>query len=230
MRDAVKDFIENIFINMVIPEPIYEFGACQYSEEYEGIKIFFPSKEYFGCDITPGRGVDKVLDLHNIEMPDNSIGSIIAVDTMEHVKYPHKAIDEIYRVLKDDGLVLITSVMDYEIHGAPNDYWRFTPDGFNVLLEKFPIKFVFYSGYDNFPSSVIIIASKSRNINMANLEMKINDWKEKWKEEKYDQYILQSRIHFLEEQVESYKRKTKENIFGKVKNEYNRFLNRNNKC
>ena len=42
-----------------------------------------------------------------------------------------------HRVLADGGVCVITSVMLLGIHAHPNDYWRFTPEGFRVLLDGF---------------------------------------------------------------------------------------------
>ena len=74
-------------------EPIYEFGALQLPglEEFADLRPFFRGKSYVGCDMREGRGVDKVLNLHNIDLPDESVGTVITLDTLEHVEFPHKA-------------------------------------------------------------------------------------------------------------------------------------------
>ena len=36
-----------------------------------------------------------------------------------HVEYPRRAMAEIHRILKDDGIVIISSVMNFPIHAYP---------------------------------------------------------------------------------------------------------------
>jgi 2-polyprenyl-3-methyl-5-hydroxy-6-metoxy-1,4-benzoquinol methylase len=44
-----------------------------------------------------GLGVDRILDLHDIDLPSESAGTIICLDTLEHVEYPHRALEDICR-------------------------------------------------------------------------------------------------------------------------------------
>ena len=37
-----------------------------------------------------GPGVVRILDLHGLDVPDNSVGTVIMMDTLEHVEYPRK--------------------------------------------------------------------------------------------------------------------------------------------
>ncbi|MHC4356956.1 MAG: class I SAM-dependent methyltransferase, partial [Planctomycetota bacterium] len=146
MDTTHKDLVRIVAETLVVPEPIYEFGSFQVpgQEEFADLRSFFSGKDYTGADMRPGLGVDTLLNLHDIDLPDNSVGTVICIATLEHVEYPRKATEEIYRILKPGGLVVITSVMDCHIHGYPSDYWRFTPSGFSSLLEAFDTRF---SGY-----------------------------------------------------------------------------------
>lgn len=223
MRAPVKDFIKLISKHLNLLEPIYEFGSRQYDEKNDAdIRGFFKGKIFIGCDINAGQGVDKVLDLHSIDLPDNSVNTILIIDVMEHVRYPFKAFDEIYRILKYDGVVIFSSVMDYQIHGAPCDYWRFTPHGFEVLLEKFKTKEIFYTGHDNYPHSLIGIGIKNAYTDLSSLKAASIEWRKKWDNDKYDYAVLQAKIHRLEEQLEVYKNKLDESFFTKVKKQFNR--------
>ena len=56
---------------------------------------------------------------------------------LEHIKEPDKAINEIHRVLKKGGSCLLTTHMAAPIHGAPYDYYRFTPSILKELFKKF---------------------------------------------------------------------------------------------
>ncbi|MBF0526764.1 MAG: class I SAM-dependent methyltransferase, partial [Deltaproteobacteria bacterium] len=136
MRELIRDFVKICVQNLSLVDPIYEFGSLQVpgQEGFADLRPLFPGRKYLGADMRPGEGVDVILDLHDISLPPDTAGTVISVDTLEHVEYPRKAMQEIRRILKPDGVVMISSVMAFPIHDYPNDYWRFTPSGFSSLL------------------------------------------------------------------------------------------------
>jgi len=88
-----------------------------------------------GCDIiAPGY---PEVDIHDMPYADNEFDYVLSDQILEHVEKPWIAIDEVHRVLKTDGLAIFTSCLIHGIHGVPNDYWRFTPNGLRVLFERF---------------------------------------------------------------------------------------------
>lgn len=184
MRESIKEFVKIVSRCFPINEPIYEFGSYQVpgQEGFADIRPLFPQKEFFGCDMRMGPGVDLVLDLHDINIPSGSVGTVIILETLEHVEYPRKALQEAYRILKPDGRLLITSEMKFPIHDAPNDYWRFTPQGFESLLKPFQDKFVGFAGDKEFPHTIIGIGSKTsfQNNDIKEFEREYFIWQKKW--------------------------------------------------
>ncbi len=184
MRILIKEFVNIIAKNLSTPEPIFEFGALQIStqEEFANIRSLFPDKEYIGCDMREGPGVDKVLNLHNIELPSESVGTVIILDTLEHVEFPRKAIEEAHRILKADGILVITSVMYFPIHNYPADYWRYTPEAFKSLLKPFKSSFVDFAGESEFPHTIIGIGFKGdiSEDSLSRLKKEIETWKWHW--------------------------------------------------
>jgi SAM-dependent methyltransferase len=90
-----------------------------------------------------------------------SIGLVLNLESLEHVPYPQKAIDEILRVLRPNGLVILTTVMHFKIHRAPKDYWRFTPDGIELLLSRFKILDCTLEGDFKRPKGIWVTAQKT---------------------------------------------------------------------
>lgn len=162
MRPSIKQFVKICAETLPIQAPIYEFGSMQVTgqEIFADLPPFFPYMKYIGSDISPGPGVDIILNLHEIDLPSESVGTVILCDTIEHVEYPRKALSEIYRILKPDGILIITSVMLYNIHAAPNDYWRFTPEGFKSLLSEFESSYVDWNGKEENPHTIIGVGIK----------------------------------------------------------------------
>jgi len=178
MRPWIKEFVAIVAKTLTINEPICEFGSLQVSEQKgEGdLRHLFPGLEYIGADMREGPGVDKVLNLHKIDLPDESVGTVLCLDTLEHVEHPHRALEEIHRILKPGGIAVISSVMDFPIHDHPYDYWRFTPEGFRSLLAPFNDSFVGSVGRERFPHTIVGLGFKGGGPN-SRFEREFELWK-----------------------------------------------------
>ena len=179
MRQSIKDLAAAVAQTLPLSAPIYEFGAMQVEgqEGFADLRPFFPGKTYVGCDMRAGLGVDRVLDLHRIDVPSGSVGSVISLDTLEHVEYPHTALTEIHRILAPNGIALITSVMDFPIHDYPHDYWRFTPEAFRSLLKPFQSCFVGHAGRDLFPHTVVGLGFKGEAPDLRAFQQRFEAWR-----------------------------------------------------
>jgi len=186
MRSSIKHFVKICAQTLPLSEPIYEFGSYQVlgQEGFADLRPFFMGKEYVGTDIREGLGVEIILNLHNINLPSESVGTVLILDTLEHVEFPRTAIEEVHRILTTDGILIISSVMNFPIHDYPNDYWRFTPDGFKSLLKQFNFSLVDSTGDSEFPHTVLGIASKGAIPNdILNIFMEeMVNWKHYWRE------------------------------------------------
>jgi SAM-dependent methyltransferase len=157
MRDNVKNIAKLIGGTTGLLDPVVEIGSYQVpgQEEYADIRPFFQGAEFIGCDMREGPGVDRVENVEKMTFEDGSVGTILMLDTLEHVANCHDAMREAHRVLKPGGLVAIVSVMDFAVHLHPSDYWRFTPQGFELLLAAFEPRWVFLEGNPFCPHTVI---------------------------------------------------------------------------
>ena len=111
MRENIKQYVKIVTENLQLSEPIYEFGSLQVpgQEGFADLRPFFPKCKYVGADMCEGLGVDTILNLHSIDLPSGSVGSVLCLDTLEHVEYPHTALKEIHRILDPkNGVVVIT--------------------------------------------------------------------------------------------------------------------------
>lgn len=177
MRYHIRSFVEKLPKNFNMIEPIVEIGSfiVKGQEDRANLRSIFSGKQYIGCDLRSGPGVDQIENVEHLSFENDSIGTILILDTLEHVQNCFNALNEIYRVLDEDGMIIMSSVMDYVIHDYPSDYWRFTPAAFKLLLDKFPINIIGYQGRVNFPHTIIGIGIKSNNfekykINFENLK------------------------------------------------------------
>jgi SAM-dependent methyltransferase len=154
--------------------PVLEIGSYYQSgyDKWCDRRPLFPDVKYIGCDIRSGPGVDRIEDAQDLTFSDSSFGAVILLETLEHLPRPERAIAEACRVLRDDGLLLLSMPFNYRLHGFPSDYWRFTPSGLYQMLDEFQWKSVFSAGPRLKPATVFAIASKKPSGALAMAQQK----------------------------------------------------------
>jgi ubiquinone/menaquinone biosynthesis C-methylase UbiE/uncharacterized protein YbaR (Trm112 family) len=90
-------------------------------------------------DIYVSPNVQFVADGHNIPLADNSFDAVIIQAVLEHVLEPVTVVSEIYRVLKQDGLVYAETPFLQHVHEGAYDFTRFTESGHRYLFKNFEL-------------------------------------------------------------------------------------------
>lgn len=109
-------------------------------ERWEGLDRFLgavPSAEIVNSDVYPGAFVHVLTDAHQLAFADESFDMIIAQAVLEHLIDPPAAVQEFWRVLKKDGLVLADTPFLQAVHMAAYDFTRYTPLGQRALFKRF---------------------------------------------------------------------------------------------
>lgn len=84
--------------------------------------------------------IDIVGDIHELSkyLTGKKFDIVFCLETMEHVKNPFIAMDEIKSVLKPGGLLIASTPFRHKLHGEEyGDYWRITRQGWKELLSGF---------------------------------------------------------------------------------------------
>jgi SAM-dependent methyltransferase len=192
VRPSINSLVGIFARAIAVEEPIYEFGSLQVEgqEEIADLRIHFPGRRYVGTDMRNGPGVDRVLDVQELDLESGTVGTAILIDTLEHVEDPRLALAEVHRVLTAGGVVLMTSVMRFRIHEHPHDYWRFTPEAFRSLLRGFEFSWVDFAGEEDFPHTVVGIGAKgSRPEGLERFAAKYAAWKEWARAETWEEWL-----------------------------------------
>jgi SAM-dependent methyltransferase len=143
-----------------LPEPILEVGAYQVAgqEPVANLRRLFPGRHYVGVDMRAGPGVDCVADVEDLPQQDGSVGTVVSFNTFEHVRRFWRGFDEVRRVLRPDGVLIVSCPFHFHIHNYPHDYWRFTPAAFEFLLEDYPSKIIGWHGPRRRPAGIWAVA------------------------------------------------------------------------
>lgn len=93
-------------------------------------------------------GVDWSVSFHNIKadivanlnepLPIESAiaDTVLSFSVMEHLSEPQKMLSEAYRILKPGGSMILQVPWQWSIHEAPYDFFRYTPYGLRLMLER----------------------------------------------------------------------------------------------
>ena len=92
---------------------------------------------HFVVDIEPGASVDLVADARLVPVADSSVDVVLCTQVLEHIPEPVPVLQEIFRVLRPGGTLILSVPAIFPQHGSPGDYWRFMPQGLSWLLRDF---------------------------------------------------------------------------------------------
>jgi SAM-dependent methyltransferase len=74
---------------------------------------------------------------------------VICEQVLEHVVNPIAAARNLFGLLRPGGRLIVDTPFLVKIHAFPGDYWRFTPDGMRLLLERAGFKDIEVDAWGN---------------------------------------------------------------------------------
>ncbi|MBD3384420.1 methyltransferase domain-containing protein [candidate division KSB1 bacterium] len=113
---------------------VLEIGASQTWSPYREL---FQAQQYISLDYDQSFGPHVCGDICHTGFQQNSFDAVLLFEVLEHIFYPHQAINEVHRVLKPNGLCLLSTRFIFQYHPSPKDYYRFTEDALQALFKSF---------------------------------------------------------------------------------------------
>jgi ubiquinone/menaquinone biosynthesis C-methylase UbiE len=105
-------------------------GLDQYKEKFQNIR-------YYCLDFNPLDKPHIIGDAQALPFKSECTESIICKAVLEHLPEPHKVVDELYRILKPEGMIYLYLPFIFPYHDYKGDYYRFTEDSIQFLFRKF---------------------------------------------------------------------------------------------
>ena len=138
IRRNIRDFIQESIRKNKISGNVIDIGSGYRSNRIEILRI---NKELDvkTVDCNPNVGADFLLKAEFMDrIADNAYDCAVCTELLEHTENPIIVLKEIKRILKPDGLLVLSVPFAVEIHERKSlkDYWRFTPSGLLLLLEQ----------------------------------------------------------------------------------------------
>jgi SAM-dependent methyltransferase len=109
----------------------YEPTFRPYVTEYIGIEheSVFPETNASSGERRP----DLYYDGNRLPFDDASFDTVVSIQVLEHTPRPQPLLQEMARVLRPDGLLILSAPFSGRLHEEPYDFFRYTPHGLRAI-------------------------------------------------------------------------------------------------
>ncbi len=131
VSDRIKTFAASLPRNSLVLDA--GAGECRYAPVFTGHR-------YVGLDNSVGdpswdySQLDTIGDLEQIPLHSAAFDAVISVVVLEHTREPSRVVAEMARVTRVGGKLFLVVPNQWEVHQAPNDFFRFTEHGVAHLV------------------------------------------------------------------------------------------------
>ena len=128
-------------LNIVLHGTSIEFGAIDNKDKTFSNFVKGKSKFYYSNKFSNKKLKIFYSDLtKRLSIPSKKYNNVLFFNILEHLPEYKLAFSEIFRIIKRGGLFIGSVPFIYQIHAAPNDYFRFSKQFFKLNLKKHKFK------------------------------------------------------------------------------------------
>lgn len=149
MDNSVYSFMkETLTEEYIFNKKILNVGSKGFQNNIKEHILNFKPLKLIGIDIVNCQDVDIVTSVENmlIHFTECEFDLVLCNDVLEHIFDWRTAINNIKKVCKIGGIIIITVPgIDFPRHEDPGDFWRFTAEDFKLIFKNFFIIDLFES-------------------------------------------------------------------------------------
>ena len=80
---------------------------------------------------------DLIADMNEVlPIESEAADTVVLLSVLEHLREPQSLLREAFRILKNNGQIVVQVPWQWQIHEAPYDFFRYTPYGLHNLFQK----------------------------------------------------------------------------------------------
>lgn len=136
-RQNLYEFLEKEYKQIKPGQSVLTIGAG--GEINKDLYKYGEEKNFdiLSFDIDEDRGPDVVGDICTYDFKEKRFDVIIMSEVLQFLQTPQIGIDNVYKILKPGGRLILTSPFVFPLHDRPYDLYRFTKHGLKYLLFGF---------------------------------------------------------------------------------------------
>lgn len=133
LEDSVRDFAASVPAGA----RVLDAGAGEARHaRYFASHRYTPVDLAIGDDTWDYTQIQALADLTALPFATGVFDAALNIVTLEHVREPGLVVGELARVLAPGGRVLFVVPLEWEVHQAPHDFFRYTRHGMQHLLAQ----------------------------------------------------------------------------------------------
>ena len=143
-----REYLRRDFQATLLANGITSGTICEIGGPHNSFASDMPEYDFKYLSLYPDAQFDNVIVVDATQcdhVEDAQFDAVFSVSVFEHISKPWKAAQHLARLLKPGGICYTAAPFSYFYHGAPADFWRYTPDALRLIFSELkPLKAEFY--------------------------------------------------------------------------------------